>query len=233
MESTFADINLSAVAGAIADPARARMLCALLDGRARTATELAALADIGASTASSHFQRLREQGLVEMAVQGKHRYFRLASGEVGHALEALLVVAGAERAPFKPNTPSALREARTCYDHLAGRLGVGIADALVAAGHVVLEDGGGVVTAAGHAKLGELGIGPAPAGKRRIFCRPCLDWSERRPHLAGAVGAAIAARSFALGWIERLPDTRAVAVTKDGREGFAAAFGLTLDPPAA
>ena len=115
MDSDFADSQLS-VAGAIADPARARMLCLLLDGRAR-ATELAAAAEIGASTASSHFQRLRDQGLVEQAAQGKHRYYRLANGEVARALEALLVVAGAERTPFKPSTPSALREARTCYDH--------------------------------------------------------------------------------------------------------------------
>ena len=109
MESEFADINLSAVAGAIADPARARMLCVLLDGRARTATELAAAAEIGASTASSHFQRLREQGLVEQAAQGKHRYYRLANAEVARALEALLVVAGGELTPGMPNTASALR----------------------------------------------------------------------------------------------------------------------------
>ncbi|MGH8818736.1 MAG: ArsR/SmtB family transcription factor, partial [Achromobacter pestifer] len=176
MESEFADINLSAVAGAIADPARARMLCQLLDGRARTATELAVAADIGASTASSHFQRLREQGLVDMAVQGKHRYFRLANSEVAHALEALLVVAGAERAPFKPNTPSALREARTCYDHMAGTLAVRIHDAMLARQWLVADGRDYVLTPLGEASLAQVGVDVAQARqRRRRFACSCLD----------------------------------------------------------
>ncbi|EPN67904.1 ArsR family transcriptional regulator, partial [Pseudomonas syringae pv. actinidiae ICMP 19079] len=120
MDVEATDLSLAAVAGAIADPARSRMLCALLDGCARTATELAALADIGASTASGHFARLREQGLVEMLVQGRHRYYRLANLQVAQALEALLALTHRHTAAFKPGTPSALKQARTCYDHCAG-----------------------------------------------------------------------------------------------------------------
>ena len=131
MDSDFADSQLSSVAGAIADPARARMLCLLLDGRARRHR-----AGRGRRDRRVHgqqpFQRLRDQGLVEQAAQGKHRYYRLANGEVARALEALLVVAGAERTPFKPSTPSALREARTCYDHMAGTLAVRMHDAMLA-----------------------------------------------------------------------------------------------------
>ena len=157
MDSDFADSQLS-VAGAIADPARARMLCLLLDGRARTATELAAAAEIGASTASSHFQRLRDQGLVEQAAQGKHRYYRLANGEVARALEALLVVAGAERTPFKPSTPSALREARTCYDHMAGTLAVRMHDAMLTRQWLAADGKDYALTPLGEASLAQIGV---------------------------------------------------------------------------
>ncbi|MGE8687612.1 MAG: ArsR/SmtB family transcription factor [Achromobacter sp.] len=226
MESTFADINLSAVASAIADPARARMLCVLLDGRARTATELAAVADIGASTASGHFQRLREQGLVDMAVQGKHRYYRLASGEVGHALEALLVVAGAERAPFKPNTPSALREARTCYDHMAGTLAVRIHDAMVARRWLEADGRDYLLTPLGEAALAQVGVDVAQARqRRRRFACACLDWSERRSHLGGALGAALLDALLRRGWITKDLDSRALGVTKKGERQFPAFFG--------
>ncbi|MCW0206442.1 helix-turn-helix transcriptional regulator [Achromobacter veterisilvae] len=233
MESTFADINLSAVAGAIADPARARMLCVLLDGRARTATELAAVADIGASTASSHFQRLREQGLVEVAVQGKHRYYRLANGEVGHALEALLVVAGAERTPFKPTTPSALREARTCYDHMAGTLAVRIHDAMLA--RRWLEDDGRdyALTPLGEAALAQVGVDVALARqRRRRFACACLDWSERRSHLGGALGAALLDALLRRGWVAKDLDSRALGVTKKGERQFPAFFGKAEAQPA-
>ncbi|SSW65105.1 ArsR/SmtB family transcription factor [Achromobacter agilis] len=226
MESTFADINLSAVASAIADPARARMLCVLLDGRARTATELAAVADIGASTASGHFQRLREQGLVEMAVQGKHRYYRLANGEVGHALEALLVVAGAERTPFKPNTPSVLREARTCYDHMAGTLAVRIHDAMLGRRWLEADGRGYLLTPLGEAALAQVGVDVAQARqRRRRFACACLDWSERRSHLGGALGAALLDALLQRGWISKDLDSRALSVTKRGERQFPAFFG--------
>ncbi|CAB3854056.1 hypothetical protein LMG26858_01867 [Achromobacter anxifer] len=234
MESEFADISLSAVAGAIADPARARMLCVLLDGRARTATELAAAADIGASTASSHFQRLREQGLVEMAVQGKHRYYRLANSEVGHALEALLVVAGAERVPFKPNTPSALREARTCYDHMAGTLAVRIHDAMLARQWLAVEGRDYILTPLGEAALAQIGVDVARARqRRRRFACACLDWSERRSHLGGALGAALLDALAQRGWVSKGLDSRALSVTKKGERQFPAFFGKADDLPAA
>ena len=227
MESEFADINLSAVAGAIADPARARMLCVLLDGRARTATELAAAAEIGASTASSHFQRLREQGLVEQAAQGKHRYYRLANAEVARALEALLVVAGAERTPFKPNTPSALREARTCYDHMAGTLAVRIHDAMLARQWLAADGRDYALTPLGEASLAQVGVDVAQARqRRRRFACPCLDWRERRTHLGGALGAALLAALLARGWVDRGLDSRALSVTRKGARQFPAFFGM-------
>lgn len=227
MESEFADINLSAVAGAIADPARARMLCVLLDGRARTATELAAAAEIGASTASSHFQRLREQGLVEQAAQGKHRYYRLANAEVARALEALLVVAGAERTPFKPNTPSALREARTCYDHMAGTLAVRIHDAMLARQWLAADGRDYALTPLGEASLAQVGVDVAQARqRRRRFACPCLDWSERRSHLGGALGAALLEALLARGWVDRDLDSRALSVTRKGARQFPAFFGM-------
>ena len=227
MESEFADINLSAVDGAIADPARARMLCVLLDGRARTATELAAAAEIGASTASSHFQRLREQGLVEQAAQGKHRYYRLANAEVARALEALLVVAGAERTPFKPNTPSALREARTCYDHMAGTLAVRIHDAMLARQWLAADGRDYALTPLGEASLAQVGVDVAQARqRRRRFACPCLDWSERRSHLGGALGAALLAALLARGWVDRGLDSRALSVTRKGARQFPAFFGM-------
>ena len=234
MESGFADINLSAVAGAIADPARARMLCGLLDGRARTATELAAAADIGASTASSHFQRLREQGLVEMAVQGKHRYFRLASAEVGRALEALLVVAGADRAPFKPTTPSLLRDARTCYDHMAGTLAVRIHDAMLARCWLLPDGRDYALTPLGEASLAQVGVDVAQARlRRRRFACACLDWSERRSHLGGALGAALLDALLARGWVSKDLDSRALRVTSKGERQFPAFFGPADAPSAA
>ena len=195
MDSDFADSQLSSVAGAIADPARARMLCLLLDGRARTATELAAAAEIGASTASSHFQRLRDQGLVEQAAQGKHRYYRLANGEVARALEALLVVAGAERTPFKPSTPSALREARTCYDHMAGTLAVRMHDAMLTRQWLAADGKDYALTPLGEASLAQIGVDAAEARRRRRRFA-CLPGLERAPSAPGRrAGRGLAGRA--------------------------------------
>ena len=158
---------------------------------------------------------------------GRHRYYRLASPLVGQMLEGVMAVAGPVPAhPTSWRGGYALRMARTCYDHLAVRLGVALADALIARGHVALGADGGEVTERGAQFLDEFGASPAPG--RRVFCRPCLDWSERRPHLAGRIGAAIACRCFELGWIARQRDTRAVAITGAGREGFHSRFGIAL-----
>ncbi|KAB1073970.1 ArsR/SmtB family transcription factor [Methylobacterium planeticum] len=225
--------TLSGTAALIGDPARANILTALLDGRALTATELAHVAGVTAQTASGHLGKLVEGRLLGVAVQGRHRYFRLASPEVARMLETILVVAAARPEAATPRaTPRvspALREARTCYDHLAGRLGVAIADALVSRGLIVLGEEAGEATEAGRDWLARFGVPVAPAdGTRRIFCRPCLDWSERRPHLAGRLGAALCRRCDELGWIERARDARVVTVTETGRSGFADIFGICV-----
>lgn len=221
-----ADMGLAQLAGAIAEPARARMLCSLLDGHARTATELATLAEVGASTASAHLSRLREDGLLSMLAQGKHRYYRLASTEVGQALEALLVVAGVAATPFTPTTPDRLRHARTCYDHMAGSVAVTLHDQLRAQGWL-LDDGGDYrLSEAGAAGMAAVGIDvPQLQRQRRRFACACLDWSERRAHLGGALGAALLQLALRQRWAERELDSRALRLTPAGERRLLAAFG--------
>jgi DNA-binding transcriptional ArsR family regulator len=224
------ELQLAEIAALVGDPARANMLMALLDGRALTATELAFLARITPQTASGHLAKLVDGRLLSVAKQGRHRYFRLASPLVGRMLESINAMAALEGPPrHRPRSPAdeALRRARYCYDHLAGRLGVGLADALIARGHVEFGEDGGVVTQAGAEFLARFGCDLA-ARARRAFCRPCLDWSERRPHIAGAVGAALAARCFDLGWIARMRDSRAVSITAKGRAGLRETFEIDL-----
>lgn len=226
-EIETADLSLAAVAGAIADPARSRMLCALLDGCARTATELAALADIGASTASSHFSRLREQGLVEMHVQGRHRYYRLTNAQVAHALEALLSITDRKAATFKPSTPSALKHARTCYDHCAGEIAVRLHDDLLHAGWVHVQGNDYGLTEKGTDQLAKLGIDvESVSQQRRRLAYPCMDWSERAPHIGGALGAALLDLMLKRGWVNRHLDSRALSVTPKGSANLAKTFGL-------
>ncbi|WP_454687964.1 ArsR/SmtB family transcription factor [Achromobacter aloeverae] len=213
--------QLAAIAAAIGDPARARMLCSLLDGCARTATELAAVADIGASTASSHFARLREQGLVTQAMQGKHRYYRLANPDVAAALEALLVVAGVRAAPFKPRTPPDLCEARTCYKHMAGAAAVRVHDAFLARGYLRAGAGQYALTPRGEEYLRGLGVDVETIHTtRRSFAHPCLDWSARRPHIGGALGDALLAHFLARKWVERQGHSRALRLTRSGEKAL-------------
>jgi len=209
------DTRLARIAGAIAEPARARMLCCLMDGRARTATELATVAAVAASTASAHLARLRDEGLVSQVAQGKHRYFRLVNDDVAAALEGLMFIAGTDVAQFEPNTPSRLRAARTCYDHIAGALGVQLHDRLHAHGWLSgLEGGAYQLTNDGALALQTLGLDvDALRARRRRFACPCLDWSERRPHLGGALGAGWLALSLRRGWLRQALDDRALAVT--------------------
>ncbi|OEZ67222.1 helix-turn-helix domain protein [Janthinobacterium sp. HH103] len=223
-----ADMGLAQLAGAIAEPARARMLCSLLDGHARTATELATLAEVGASTASAHLARLRDDGLLSMLAQGKHRYYRLASTEVARALEALLVVAGVPATPFTPSTPDRLRHARTCYDHMAGTVAVAMHDQLHAQGWLLDDDGEGeyCLSEAGAAGMAALGIDvPQLQRQRRRFACACLDWSERRAHLGGALGAALLQLALRRRWAERELDSRALRLTPDGERRLLAALG--------
>lgn len=221
---------MAEIAALVGDPRRANMLAALLDGRALTATELAFAAGIAPATASGHLAKLVDGRLLGLTRQGRHRYFRLASPEVARMLEGILVVAGSA-VPVRRATPrigADMREARTCYDHLAGRLAVALADALVASGAIRLSDEAGEVTEDGRRRLDAFGIGaPALGRSKRLFCRPCLDWSERRPHLAGVLGAALCTACASRGWIERVRDSRAVRVTEAGRRGFAQVFGVS------
>ena len=226
---------LAEIGAMIGDPGRASMLDALMDGRSLTARELAGQAGIAPQTASGHLARLLDAGLILMEPRGRHRYHRLASPDVARLLETVAQFAsrpgnGPARAAVRTGPrDEALRTARTCYDHFAGRLGVGIADALVDRGCVELDGDGGTVTDAGQVFLHGFGTAPAP-GKRtkRLFCRPCLDWSERRPHLAGAVGIAIACRCFELGWVRKVDGSRAVAITPAGQQGLRQTFGISL-----
>ncbi len=226
---------LAEIGALIGDPGRASMLDALMDGRSLTARELAGQAGIAPQTASGHLARLLEAGLILMEPRGRHRYHRLASPDVARLLETVAQFAsrpgsGPAQATVRTGPQDeALRTARTCYDHFAGRLGVGIADALVDRGCVELDGDGGTVTDAGQVFLHGFGAAAA-SGKRskRLFCRPCLDWSERRPHLAGALGIAIACRCFELGWVRKVEGTRAVTITVAGQQGLKDIFGFSL-----
>lgn len=222
-----ADERLARIAAAIAEPARTRMLCSLLDGHARTSTELAVLAGVSASTGSAHLARLQGDGLLRQLAQGRHRYYSLAGGEVAAALEALLVVAGVQRAPFMPTTPDRLRAARTCYDHMAGAVAVALNDHFVAAGWLVEDGGEYTLSAQGEDRFARLGLDIAALrNQRRCFARPCLDWSERRPHLGGALGAALLRLALQQGWVEQDLDSRALAVPAAGRRRMLAALGM-------
>lgn len=230
---TYSNLEMAEIGALIGDPARANILAALADGRALTATELSYIARVTAQTTSGHLAKLHAANLLALARQGRHRYYRLASPLVAQMLESIMAVAALQLPPRR-RLPSRIddemRTARTCYDHLAGRLGVGLADALGARGQVVLSEDGGEVTAAGISFLAGFGADLAPiTGSRRPFCRTCLDWSERRWHIAGVVGAALCRRCLELGWIERRRDSRAVTITAAGRDGFAETFELFFD----
>lgn len=225
--------RLAVVADLIGDPARANMLQALMDGRALTAKELAWLAGIAPQTASGHLARLLQGGLLAVAAQGRHRYYRLAGPDVAAALGGLMVLSGAAPQPRRlPSRVGAdLSRARTCYDHLAGRLGVAIHDALLANGHLTVAEGGYSLSETGRAAFVALGVDAASRGRRPAL-RPCLDWSERRPHLAGHLAAALACRCFEAGWIHRRRDSRAVDLTDVGQAALAAALpGFACDEP--
>jgi len=231
MEAANADTAVAGIAAAIGEPARARMLYCLLDRRARTGTELAALAGITSSTASVHLQRLRHSRLVQVFAQGRHRYYSLDRPEVAAVLEALSVVAGASSRPFEPATPIALRAARSCYDHIAGALGVALFERCVSLGWLSppAPDQSCDLTPLGHAAFERLGIDVAAARtSHRRFAFACLDWSERRPHLAGALGAAVLGAALKKSWVRRDLDSRVLRLTTVGRRELLAKLGVQL-----
>jgi len=215
--------NIVAIAALLGDPARANMLTALMHGQALTASELAQEAGVALSTASGHLGRLQEAGLVGIEKQGRHRYFRLSGADVAGVLEGLMGVAartGHLRVRTGPRDPE-LRRARVCYDHLAGDAAVRMYDHLQAAG-MIAESGGALrVTKAGERFFSALGIDlNALANGRRPLCRACLDWSERRYHLGGALGAALLNQIYDRGWAKRVPNSRVVTFTKAGTARF-------------
>src|SRR5215813_594904 len=214
---------LAEVAGLLGEPARTRILAALMGGCALTGKELAYFAGVTAPTASSHLSRLVAGELLVMEKQGRCHYYRIKSAEVARAIEGLMTMVRPPRDwPPGHRVEPALREARMCYDHMAGGLGVSLCDVMLRCHYIVLADGGGEVTAAGERFLTGLGVDLEQArGAKRRYCRSCIDWTERRPHISGAVGAALAATFLARNWIARIPDSRALTVTAAGRRTLA------------
>jgi DNA-binding transcriptional ArsR family regulator len=229
--------NMVEVAALVGDTARATMLGALMGGQSLTGSELAFLAHVSRPTASEHLTKLVEARLVAVTRRRRFNYYRIASPLVARMLESIKLVAAIEVPPrYQPRSmrDEKMRFARTCYDHLAGQAGVAIADALVARGYIVLGEDGGEVTAAGVRFLGDFGVNPAPqARSRRIFCKPCLDWSERCYHVAGHVGADICRCCLERGWFARERDSRALRLTAAGQEGLLETLDVELTPPLA
>jgi DNA-binding transcriptional ArsR family regulator len=225
---------IAEIAALVGDPARATMMSSLLDGGALTASELARAAKITPQTASTHLAKLTEAGLLCPARTGRHRYFRLASPTVVDMIDGIVAVALLKRPRYHPlsGEARALSAARICYDHLAGRLSVDLTDSFVAREYVVLHDEAAEITTAGTRFLTEFGIElPRLRSTHRHFCRLCLDWTERRPHIAGAIGAGITRRYFDLGWMKRMKHSQAVIVTPSGRRGFRKTFGIDASDP--
>jgi DNA-binding transcriptional ArsR family regulator len=215
--------NITNIGALIGDHARAEVLTVLMSGMALTATELADAAGVTRQTISAHLARLHDAGMLAMEAQGRHRYFRLASDEVAQMLESIMGVAfgsGAVRLRSSPREP-ALRRARVCYDHLAGELGVLLYDRLARRGAFALDADGVKLTEEGHALVRALGIDAAALRHgRRALCRTCLDWSERRHHLAGALATAMLERFEALGWGKRVAGSRVFAFTPAGEQAL-------------
>ena len=230
MNVETADTAASSIAAAIGEPARARMLYCLTDGRARTSTELSIVADVSPSTASVHLQKLMTKRLVKVFAQGKHRYYSLEGPNVAAALEALSVLAGGTRNTFVPNTPEPLRAARTCYDHIAGSLGVALHDRIWTMGWLVedsKDSSSYKLTPRGEKGLEALGVQvDATRTLRRRFAFACVDWSERRPHLGGALGAALLKVALKRKWVTQDLVSRILSVTAFGRRELLARLGL-------
>ena len=227
------ELAVSRIAAAIGEPARARMLFCLMDGHARTATELAAVADVATSTASAHLNRLKTASLVKLVTQGKHRFYSLEGPRVAKVLEGLSVLVDAPLKQFVPNTPTRLRAARVCYDHLAGALGVRLHDRFNELGWLRRDSDGRAdsydLTESGRKGLTALNINVEETRKlRRRFAYACLDWSERRPHIGGGLGAALLQATIKRRWVTLDLDSRAVRVTSFGRGELRSRFGVEV-----
>lgn len=231
MDSKELNVDISIVAGAIADPTRSRMLCCLMDGRARTSTELALIGEVTPSTASSHITKLKARSLVTEVIQGRHRYFQLADEQVAHALEALMVISESSLRKYEPNTPKSLRAARTCYDHMAGTFAVELHDRLIDLDWVTKtskKKSSYQLTDFGVVSLNALGVETSlpPASRRALVCA-CLDWSERRFHLGGTIGAALLTFFLNNKWVTKDLNSRSLSITKRGYAGLESYFGIS------
>jgi DNA-binding transcriptional ArsR family regulator len=228
VEDDQTDVAIARIASAIGEPARVRILYCLIDGRARTSTELAVIAGVTPSTASAHLNRLTSDRLIKVLVQGKHRYYSLDNTDVANALEGLSVVAGISNEKFVPNTPTRLREARTCYDHIAGRVGVLMHNSFKKlrwlSGNDEYE-----LTPQGKKEFETLGIDVESTRlHRRRFAYPCVDWSERQPHLGGALAAAILKMALKRKWMTRELEGRELTVTRIGKRELQTRFGFQV-----
>jgi len=224
--------TIAEIAALIGDPARANIILALMGGHALTAGELARSAGVTPQTASGHLSKMTDAHLVVVEKQGRHRYYRLASPEVAQTMQSLMVVAVAGPARHHPIGPrdEALRIARTCYDHIAGRLAIALVDALTSRDLVALNEDAALITEAGERFFAEFGLDLTAGSKsKRPLCRTCLDWSERRPHLAGRLGASLLIRMVELRWVRRTPGSRALNVTVEGQKGLLGTFELPAD----
>lgn len=217
------EMSMAAVAAAMSDPSRMKMLCALMDGRAWTATELSAVAEIASSTASAHLTRLVNARLISCLSQGRHRYYRLAGQPIAGLIETLMGVSWQSVTPPTSRTPHHLRAARSCYDHLAGELAVHIYDFMTQAGWLTPD--GSSLTDVGRVNLAQMGIFITPHPRRKACCA-CLDWSERRFHPGGEAGAALFEHCLSSGWLTRVPGFREVSVTAKGRRAFSQHFAI-------
>jgi DNA-binding transcriptional ArsR family regulator len=225
------DVYIAEVASLMGDPARANILCALKDDGVLTATELAHVAGVAPSTASEHLAKLTQAKMIAVRCEGRHRYYRLACGEVADALESLETLAVTVAPRHRPRTSGdeSIRFARSCYDHLAGRLGVELYRSLVRLGYLKSTDDGCALRKKGEAEFADFGIDLGALRKhRRRIAGQCLDWSERRPHLSGALGAELFAWLCERGWLRRERGTRALSVTNRGRRGFRDRFQIEL-----
>jgi DNA-binding transcriptional ArsR family regulator len=227
------DEGAHTIAAAIGDPGRSKMLFSLLDNRARTATELAIVADVRASTASAHLARLKEEKLVKVVKQGRHHYYTLYSPDVATVLEGLLALSGATMPRFVTKYPNQLRHARTCYDHIAGTLGVTLLDTFLREEWLMADDPADpesyLLSPKGLKAFGNLGIDVSELEtKRRQLAVPCLDWSERRPHLRGSLAAAFLTLAKKKKWVVGEIDSRALTLTAKGHREMSTIFGLKL-----
>lgn len=220
--------DISRIAALIGDPARANILTALMSGKALTATELAGEAGVTVQTASSHLAKLEAAEMIHMRKSGRHKYFTLGGDDVGHALEALMgLAAGAGHLRTRTGPKdAALREARVCYNHLAGARGITLYQGMLRRGFVVERGDAVTLSDAGVAFLGDFGVDVAALQKSKApLCRSCLDWSARQTHLAGSVGRALLGRMQDQGWCQRVEGTRVIAFSDKGKIAFDAEFG--------